>query len=111
MAQLGHSSERNPLDTSCVWRETGFVLAPSDAVPSLGRVAPIVHTYRSGEIGLLVEAIGRAAGGRAELSEQEANRVTSLTERYLPTAPLGWLVGASASAVAAELATKEAAHA
>jgi hypothetical protein len=26
-------------------------------------------------------------------------------ERYLPTAPLGWLVGAGASAVAAELAS------
>jgi glyoxylase-like metal-dependent hydrolase (beta-lactamase superfamily II) len=315
VAQLGHSSERNPLDTSCVWRETGFVLAPSDAVPSLGRVAPIVHTYRSGEIGLFVnsylvegadgvvaidapllvsdgracrarlealkkpllgvlvthphpdhyntiseliagenvpviahrdvereirekdeakraqwgplfgdewpasatfpnravadeeavelgdlrftawdfgpcesqsetvwllgdgetafvgdlafngmhvyladgrtdawlraidraeeslagvrtlyvghgaptvpavlaeqrryllmvrEAIGRAAGGGAELSEQEADQVTSLMERYLPTAPLSWLVGAGASAVAAELATKEAARA
>ena len=66
-----------------------------------------MHTYRSGQIGLLVEAIGRAAGGRVELSEQEANRVTSLMERYLPTAPLSWRAGASA--VAAELATKEAA--
>jgi glyoxylase-like metal-dependent hydrolase (beta-lactamase superfamily II) len=49
------------------------------------------------------EAIGRVANGRAELSEDEANRVVSLMERYLPTAPLGWLVGAGASAVAAEL--------
>jgi hypothetical protein len=31
-------------------------------------------------------------------------------ERYLPTAPLGWLVGAGASAVAAELATQGAAR-
>jgi glyoxylase-like metal-dependent hydrolase (beta-lactamase superfamily II) len=50
------------------------------------------------------EAIGRAADGRAELTEDEANRVTSLMERYLPNAPLSWLVGAGASAVAAELA-------
>jgi glyoxylase-like metal-dependent hydrolase (beta-lactamase superfamily II) len=50
------------------------------------------------------EAIARAAGGRAQLSEGEANRVTSLMERYLPAAPLSWLVGAGASAVAAELA-------
>ena len=49
------------------------------------------------------EAIARAAGGRAELSEDEANRVASLMERYLPGAPLSWLVGAGASAVAAEL--------
>ena len=50
------------------------------------------------------EAIARAAGGRAQLSEDEANRVTTLMERYLPGAPLSWLVGAGASAVAAELA-------
>jgi glyoxylase-like metal-dependent hydrolase (beta-lactamase superfamily II) len=50
------------------------------------------------------EAIGRAAGGRAELSEDEANRVAGLMQRFLPGAPLGWLVAAGASAVAAELA-------
>ena len=50
------------------------------------------------------EAVARVAGGRNELSEDEANRVASLMERYLPGAPLSWLVGAGASAVAAELA-------
>jgi glyoxylase-like metal-dependent hydrolase (beta-lactamase superfamily II) len=50
------------------------------------------------------EAISRAADGRAELTEDEANHVASLMERYLPTAPLSWLVAAGASAVAAELA-------
>jgi glyoxylase-like metal-dependent hydrolase (beta-lactamase superfamily II) len=50
------------------------------------------------------EAIGRAADGRAQLSEDEANRVVTVMERYLAGAPLGWLVGAGASAVAAELA-------
>lgn len=55
------------------------------------------------------EAIARAADGRAELSEDEANRVASMMERYLPNAPLGWLVGAGASAVAAELAQEAAA--
>jgi glyoxylase-like metal-dependent hydrolase (beta-lactamase superfamily II) len=55
------------------------------------------------------EAIARVAGGRAQLSEDEANRVVSLMERYLPGAPLSWLVGAGASAVAAELAKEAAA--
>jgi glyoxylase-like metal-dependent hydrolase (beta-lactamase superfamily II) len=55
------------------------------------------------------EGIARAADGRAELSEERANRVVSLMERYLPSAPLGWLVGAGASAVAAELAQEAAA--
>jgi glyoxylase-like metal-dependent hydrolase (beta-lactamase superfamily II) len=50
------------------------------------------------------EAVGRAADGRPELSEDEANRVVGLMERYLPAAPLSWLVGAGASAVAGELA-------
>jgi glyoxylase-like metal-dependent hydrolase (beta-lactamase superfamily II) len=50
------------------------------------------------------EAVGRAAAGRGELTEDEANRVARLMERYLPTAPLSWLVGAGATAVAAELA-------
>jgi glyoxylase-like metal-dependent hydrolase (beta-lactamase superfamily II) len=50
------------------------------------------------------ETIARAAEGRAQLSEDEAARVAALMERYLPDAPLGWLVGAGASAVAAELA-------
>jgi hypothetical protein len=87
-------------------------------------MAPIVHTYRSGILyvghgtsglpalladqrrSLLMarEAIARAANGRAQLSEDEASRVVGLMERYLPGAPLGWLVGAGASAVAAELA-------
>jgi glyoxylase-like metal-dependent hydrolase (beta-lactamase superfamily II) len=50
------------------------------------------------------EAIGRAAGDRATLSEDEANGVASLMERYSPGAPLSWLIGAGASAVAGELA-------
>ena len=54
------------------------------------------------------EAIGRAADGRAQLSEDEANRVVTVMERYLAGAPLGWLVGAGASAVAAELAREAA---
>jgi glyoxylase-like metal-dependent hydrolase (beta-lactamase superfamily II) len=50
------------------------------------------------------ETIGRVAGGRAQLGEDEANRVVGVMERYLPNAPLSWLVGAGAPAVAAELA-------
>ena len=56
------------------------------------------------------EAIGRVGGGRADLSEDECNRVVNLMERYLPDAPLGWLVGAGAPAVAAELAQQPAAR-
>ena len=55
------------------------------------------------------EAIARVASGRAQLTEEEANRVVSLMERYLPSAPLSWLVSAGATAVAAELAHETAA--
>ena len=55
------------------------------------------------------EAIGRVADGRAQLSEDEANRIVVLMERYLPSAPLSWLVGAGASAVAAEAVSRDAA--
>jgi glyoxylase-like metal-dependent hydrolase (beta-lactamase superfamily II) len=54
------------------------------------------------------EAIGRVASGRAQLSEDDATRVASVMERYLPDAPLSWLVAAGASAVAAELAREPA---
>jgi glyoxylase-like metal-dependent hydrolase (beta-lactamase superfamily II) len=50
------------------------------------------------------EAIGRVAGGRAELSEEEANEVAGLIDRFLHGAPLAWLVSVGAPAVAAELA-------
>jgi glyoxylase-like metal-dependent hydrolase (beta-lactamase superfamily II) len=49
------------------------------------------------------EAIARIASGRPQLTDDETNRVVTLMERYLPGAPLSWLVGAGAPAVAAEL--------
>ena len=50
------------------------------------------------------EAVGRLAGGKAVLDEEQANEVAELMERFLPEAPLGWLVSVGAPAVAAELA-------
>jgi glyoxylase-like metal-dependent hydrolase (beta-lactamase superfamily II) len=55
------------------------------------------------------EAVARVAGDRAQLSEDAANGVARLMERYLPAAPLSWLVSAGATAVAAELAQETAA--
>jgi glyoxylase-like metal-dependent hydrolase (beta-lactamase superfamily II) len=66
--------------------------------------APAVLAEQRRYLLMVREAIARVANGRAQLSDDEANRVTSLMERYLPSAPLGWLVAAGASAVAAELA-------
>ena len=69
-----------------------------------GPTPPAVLAEQRRYLLMVREAIGRAAAGRAELDEDEANRVESLMKRYLPTAPLSWLVGAGASAVAGELA-------
>ena len=70
--------------------------------------APAVLAHQRRYLLMVREAIGRVASGRAQLSEDEANRVASLMERYLPNAPLSWLVGAGASAVATELAQEAA---
>jgi glyoxylase-like metal-dependent hydrolase (beta-lactamase superfamily II) len=56
------------------------------------------------------EAVMQAAGGLGDLTEDQANRVMSLMERYLPGAPLSWLIAAGAPAVAAELAQEAATH-
>jgi glyoxylase-like metal-dependent hydrolase (beta-lactamase superfamily II) len=50
------------------------------------------------------EVVSRVAGDRADLTQDERAEVAGLMERYLPGAPLAWLVDAGASAVAAELA-------
>jgi glyoxylase-like metal-dependent hydrolase (beta-lactamase superfamily II) len=52
------------------------------------------------------EVIGRIAAGRGELSETETGEVAGLMGRFLPEAPLLWLVNAGAPAVAAELASE-----
>ena len=54
------------------------------------------------------ETIRSAASARRELSEDEASGVATVMERYLPGAPLSWLVAAGAPAVAAELAQERA---
>lgn len=55
------------------------------------------------------EVVSRVAGGRPQLSEDESAEVARAMERYLPGAPLGWLVSAGATAVASELSTEGAA--
>jgi glyoxylase-like metal-dependent hydrolase (beta-lactamase superfamily II) len=85
------------------------------AEEELGKVQTLYVGHGApGDLGLLAEqrryllmvreAVGRLAGGKAELDEEHANEVAELMERFLPEAPLGWLVSVGAPAVAAELA-------
>ncbi|MFA1548535.1 MBL fold metallo-hydrolase [Actinomadura chokoriensis] len=50
------------------------------------------------------EAVGRVAVGAPSLSEAQKLELTQTMTRFLPDAPLGWLVALGADAVAAELA-------
>ncbi|MFA1539800.1 MBL fold metallo-hydrolase [Actinomadura monticuli] len=50
------------------------------------------------------EAVGRVAAGAPSLSEAQKLELTQTMTRFLPGAPLGWLVALGADAVAAELA-------
>lgn len=67
-----------------------------------------------GDLGLLTrqrqyllmfrEAVGRLAAGAPSLSEAQKRELTQIMTRFLPEAPLNWLVALGADAVAAELA-------
>jgi hypothetical protein len=70
-----------------------------------GPVVPAVLAEQRRYLLMVRESIGQTAGDCTELSDEEANRVAGLMQRYLPGAPLAWLVAAGAAAAAAELAT------
>lgn len=50
------------------------------------------------------QTVGRLAAGAPALSDARKRELTAVMTRFLPDAPLAWLVGLSADAVAAELA-------
>lgn len=54
------------------------------------------------------EVVGRLAAGADALTPAAAAELQTVMERYLPGAPLGWLLGAGCDAVAAELASRAA---
>ncbi|GIH96968.1 MBL fold metallo-hydrolase [Planobispora siamensis] len=52
------------------------------------------------------EAVRRISGGADHLTEAQKQELTGVMTRFLPGAPLEWLVGLGADAVAAELAAR-----
>jgi hypothetical protein len=50
------------------------------------------------------EAVGRLAGGAPTLTDSAKQELTDVMTRFLPGAPLTWLIGLGADAVATELA-------
>jgi glyoxylase-like metal-dependent hydrolase (beta-lactamase superfamily II) len=51
------------------------------------------------------ETVRRLTGGASTLTDAQKQELTDVMTRFLPGAPLAWLVGLGADAVAAELAT------
>jgi glyoxylase-like metal-dependent hydrolase (beta-lactamase superfamily II) len=71
-----------------------------------GPATPAVVAEQRRYLLMVREAVARVAAGHAELSEDDAGGVAALMGRFLPGAPLSWLVGVGAPAVAAELASE-----
>jgi glyoxylase-like metal-dependent hydrolase (beta-lactamase superfamily II) len=83
----------------------GLPLYPGHGVPRSGELLADQRRY------LLVyrEAVRRLSGGAPALIDQQREELTQLMSQFLPGAPLTWLVGLGADAVAAELAAASAA--
>jgi hypothetical protein len=55
---------------------------------------------------LLPEVVGRLADGAPKLSDAAKTELGATMRRFLPDAPLTWMIGLGADAVAAELAAE-----
>lgn len=53
------------------------------------------------------ETVGRLAAGAPTLTDAQREQLTAVMTRFLPGAPLTWMIGLGADAVAAELAGEE----
>lgn len=80
----------------------GLRLYPGHGAPSDGSLLAAQRRY----LLMYREAVRRIADGAPALSEAQRQELTGLMTRFLPDAPLGWLVGLGADAVAAELAAE-----
>jgi glyoxylase-like metal-dependent hydrolase (beta-lactamase superfamily II) len=56
---------------------------------------------------MLRETVRNLADGSGSLTDEQKERLTERMERFLPGAPLSWLIGLSADPVAAELAAED----
>jgi glyoxylase-like metal-dependent hydrolase (beta-lactamase superfamily II) len=97
---------------------TGAWLRAVDAAPPLLAGTAALYPGHGGPAGLaalddqrryelmLRETVRGLAGGAPTMSAEAKATLTERMERFLPGAPLSWLVGLSADAVAAELAAE-----
>ncbi|GIH78610.1 hypothetical protein Plo01_50390 [Planobispora longispora] len=74
-----------------------------------GHGAPRSHALLADQRRYLLmyrEAVRRIAGGAATLTDLQKQELTDVMTRFLPGAPLSWMVGLGADAVAGELAAE-----
>jgi glyoxylase-like metal-dependent hydrolase (beta-lactamase superfamily II) len=83
----------------------GLPLYPGHGVPRSGELLADQRRY----LLMYREAVRRLSGGAPALIDQQREELTQLMSQFLPGAPLTWLVGLGADAVAAELAQRNAA--
>lgn len=83
----------------------GLPLYPGHGVPRSGELLADQRRY----LLMYREAVRRLSGGAPALIDQQREELTQLMSQFLPGAPLTWLVGLGADAVAAELAAATAA--
>jgi glyoxylase-like metal-dependent hydrolase (beta-lactamase superfamily II) len=84
----------------------GLVLYPGHGAP--GGVAMFASQRRY--LMMYREVVRRLAAGSATLTDEQKAELTATMDRYLPEAPLTWMIGLGADAVAAELAAELAAE-
>ncbi len=79
----------------------GVLLYPGHGAPRDGSMLVDQRQY----LMMYQEAVRRLAAGNPSLTDQQKQELTELMTRFLPAAPLDWLIGLGADAVATELAT------
>lgn len=99
----GHSGAWLSMLDRLVSELAGMPLYPGHGAPGgiglLARQRQYLLMYR--------EAVRNLAGGARSLSEEQKRELSRTMTRFLPGAPLDWLIGLGADAVAAELAERE----
>jgi glyoxylase-like metal-dependent hydrolase (beta-lactamase superfamily II) len=80
----------------------GATLYPGHGVP--GGIGMLADQRRY--LMMYREAVGRLAAGAPTLTDAQREQLTATTTRFLPDAPLTWMIGLGADAVAAEVASE-----
>lgn len=83
----------------------GATLYPGHGSPGDGAMLADQRRY----LMMYREAVRNLAAGAPSLTDPQRERLTAVMTRYLPGAPLSWMIGLGADAVAAELAAEAAA--